>query len=81
MEDIRKEQVSIKEAQSQVREKLTAIQMECELLQEETQLMIQRSAFTQLRLSLMFNILKAREEGHLSKAAQITIEIIARDNM
>ncbi|GMI90060.1 hypothetical protein HRI_002675300 [Hibiscus trionum] len=72
MEDIRREQNSIKEAQSQVRQKLTAIEMECELLQEETELMIQRSALTQLRLSLMFNILKAREEGDLAKAAQIT---------
>ena len=72
MEEISKEQKSIKEGQSQVREKINAIETECELLQEETKLMIQRSALTQLRLVLMLNILKAREEGDFAKAAQFT---------
>ncbi|XP_039013572.1 uncharacterized protein LOC120143277 [Hibiscus syriacus] len=79
-----KERKSIKEAQSQVREKLAAVGMECQVLQEETKLMIQRSASTQLRLSLMFNIIKAREDGDFDKAAHITIllrEIIATDDM
>ncbi|XP_039072053.1 uncharacterized protein LOC120219304 [Hibiscus syriacus] len=84
MEDIRKEQKSIKEAQSQIGEKLRAMGMECEVLQEEIQLMIQRSASTQIRLCLMFNIIKAREEGDFDKAAHMTIllrEKIATDDM
>ena len=72
MEEISNAQKSIKEGQSQVREKLKAIEMECEVLREETKLMIQQSALTQLRLALMLNILKAREEGDFAKAAQIT---------
>ena len=72
MEEISKEQIVIKEAQSEVRGKLMAIEMECEILQEETKFMIKRSAFTQLRLALMFNIIKARQEGDFVKAAQIT---------
>ena len=72
MEEIRKEKESTKEGQLQVREKLKAVEMECELLQEETKCMIQQSALNQLRLALMFNILKARKEGDFAKAAQIT---------
>ncbi|XVF77977.1 hypothetical protein PTKIN_Ptkin14bG0091200 [Pterospermum kingtungense] len=84
MEDISKEQKSIKEGQAQIGEKLKAIEMECKVLQEETKVMVQRSAATQFRLALMLNIYKAREEGDLAKAAQITQllrEMIARDNM
>ncbi|XP_039003600.1 uncharacterized protein LOC120130438 [Hibiscus syriacus] len=84
MEDIRKEQKSIKEAQSQLREKLTATRTECEVLREETKLMIQRSASTQLRLSLMFNIIKAREDADFDKAAHFTLllrETIATDDV
>ena len=46
MEEISNDQKSIKEGQSQVREKLKAIEMECEVLREETKLMIQQSALT-----------------------------------
>ncbi|XVE74305.1 hypothetical protein DITRI_Ditri12bG0006300 [Diplodiscus trichospermus] len=45
--------------------------------------LIQQSALTQLRLALMLNIVKARDEGDFAKAAQITQllrEIVARDN-
>ncbi|XVE74308.1 hypothetical protein DITRI_Ditri12bG0006400 [Diplodiscus trichospermus] len=84
MKETSMEQKNIKDGQLQVREKLRAIEMEYKLLQEETMLVIQRSALTQLRLALMLNIVKARDEGDFSKAAQITQllrEIIARDNM
>ena len=59
IEEIRKKQKRTEEGQSQVREKINAIEMECELLQEKTKLMIQRSALTQLHLALILNILKA----------------------
>ncbi|WRX28206.1 hypothetical protein QQP08_020693 [Theobroma cacao] len=72
IEEIGKEQKSIKEGQSQVREKFKAIEMECQVLKKETELIIQRSALTRLRLALLFHILKAREEGDFAKAAQLT---------
>ncbi|KAK8651674.1 hypothetical protein V6N13_141262 [Hibiscus sabdariffa] len=84
VEELRKEQSNIREGQWQVRQKLKAIETECEALHEESKVMVQKSARTQIRLALMFNILRAREEGDLVKAARFTHllrEIIAKDNM
>ena len=72
MEEISKEQESIKEGQRWVREKFEAIEEECEQLRKETTEMIKQSAITQIRLALMFNILKAREEGNFAKASHLT---------
>ncbi|KAK8479271.1 hypothetical protein V6N11_064498 [Hibiscus sabdariffa] len=83
MEDISREQQSIKEGQSQVRAKFNAIEEEYEQLRNETNQIIQQTANTQIRLGLMFSILKAREQGDLGKAAQLTAllrEMVARDN-
>ncbi|XP_021298818.1 uncharacterized protein LOC110427587 [Herrania umbratica] len=72
MEEISREQESIKEGQRQVRAKFEAIQGECERLREETNNIIQQSAMTQIRLGIMFNILKAREEGNFARASNLT---------
>ncbi|XVF77950.1 hypothetical protein PTKIN_Ptkin14bG0088800 [Pterospermum kingtungense] len=72
MEEISKEQRKIKEGQKQVREKFEAIELECEQLRKETMLITQQSFSTQLRLALMFQILKARENHDFSKASQLT---------
>ncbi|KAK8542537.1 hypothetical protein V6N13_136890 [Hibiscus sabdariffa] len=64
--------IRLREGHSQVREKLKAVETECEALREESKLMIQQSVGTQIRLALMLNILKAREEGDLAKAARFT---------
>ncbi|OMO84855.1 hypothetical protein CCACVL1_10611, partial [Corchorus capsularis] len=72
MEDISKEQKKIKEGQRQVREKFEAIEVECEQLRKETNLIMQQSASTQIRLVFMFQILKARENQEFDKAAQLT---------
>ncbi|XVF77994.1 hypothetical protein PTKIN_Ptkin14bG0092700 [Pterospermum kingtungense] len=72
MEEISKEQESIKEGQRQVREKFEAIEGECEQLRKQTNKIIQQSANTQIRLALMFNILRAREEGDFAKATHLT---------
>ncbi|KAK8647737.1 hypothetical protein V6N13_121464 [Hibiscus sabdariffa] len=80
MEEISEEQKTIKEGQRQVGEKLEAIEEECEQLRKETDAIIRQSAHTQLRLALMFQILKARQEYDFTKAAQLTLllrEIIA----
>ncbi|EOY20397.1 Uncharacterized protein TCM_046287 [Theobroma cacao] len=84
MKEISKEQQSIREGQRQVAVKFKAIEEECEQLRKETHQIIRQSANTQIRLSLMFNILMAREQGDFSKAANLTQllrEIIARDNV
>ncbi|XP_038995803.1 uncharacterized protein LOC120120188 [Hibiscus syriacus] len=72
MEAISKEQQSIKDEQSQVRTKFNAVEEEYEQLRSETNRIIQQTANTQIQLGLMFGILRAREEGDLGKAAQLT---------
>ncbi|KAK8626565.1 hypothetical protein V6N13_134206 [Hibiscus sabdariffa] len=76
------EQKDIKEGQRQVKEKIEAIETECEELKKETRFIIQQSARTQVKLALMFRILKAREAGDLDTAAsltQILREIVGRE--
>ncbi|XP_039055322.1 uncharacterized protein LOC120197991 isoform X2 [Hibiscus syriacus] len=72
IEEISEEQKEIKEKQTQLREKFEAIDLECQQLQKETKLIIQQSARTQIRLALMFQILKARENLEFDKAALLT---------
>ncbi|XP_017979612.1 PREDICTED: uncharacterized protein LOC18507243 isoform X2 [Theobroma cacao] len=84
MKEICREQQSIREGQRQVAAKFKAIEEECEQLRKETHQIIRQSAKTQIRLILMLNILKAREQGDFSKATNLTQllrEIIARDNV
>ncbi|XP_022717587.1 uncharacterized protein LOC111276077 isoform X2 [Durio zibethinus] len=82
MEEISEDQKKIKEGQRLVREKFEAIELECEQLRKETVLITQQSVSTQIRLTLMFQILKARENHDFSKASQLTCvlrELIARE--
>ncbi|XVE53435.1 hypothetical protein DITRI_Ditri03aG0002900 [Diplodiscus trichospermus] len=72
MEEMSKQQQSIKEGQRQVRAKFKAIEDECEQLRQETKQIIRQSENNQIRLSLMFDILKAREQCDVAKAAQLT---------
>ncbi|XWS55383.1 hypothetical protein CRYUN_Cryun10bG0169500 [Craigia yunnanensis] len=72
MEEIGEEQKNIREGQRQVKEKFEAIESECEELKRETRLIIQQSARTQVKLALMFRILKARETGDFNTAASLT---------
>ncbi|KAE8692215.1 Heavy metal atpase 2 [Hibiscus syriacus] len=72
MKEMSKEQESVKEVQRQVEANLRAFQEECDKLRDETSQIIRQSAHTRIRLALMFNILKAREQGDLAQAAQLT---------
>ncbi|MBA0620005.1 hypothetical protein Godav_021891 [Gossypium davidsonii] len=72
MEEISEEQKNIREGQRQVKEKFGIIESECEELKRETRLIIQQSARTQVKLAIMFRILKAREAGELNTAATLT---------
>ncbi|XVF00491.1 hypothetical protein REPUB_Repub04eG0005500 [Reevesia pubescens] len=83
MEEISEEQKHIREGQRQVKEKFEVIESECEELKRETRLIIQQSARTQIKLALMFRILKAREMGDCHTAAHLTEmlrEIVGREN-
>ncbi|EOX96895.1 Uncharacterized protein TCM_006038 [Theobroma cacao] len=82
MEEISEEQKGIREGQRQVREKFEAIEFECEQLKKETNFIIEQSARTQVKLVLMFRIMKAREENDLATAANLTRllgQIVARE--
>ncbi|KAE8672057.1 Peroxisomal 2,4-dienoyl-CoA reductase isoform 1 [Hibiscus syriacus] len=82
MEEISEEKKSIREGQRQVKEKFDMIESECEELKRETRLVIQQSARTQVKLALMFRILKAREADDISTAATLTEmlrEIVGRE--
>ena len=72
MEEISEEQKNIREGQRQVKEKFELIELECEELKRETRLIIQQSSRTQIKLTLMFRILKAREASEFNIAAQLT---------
>ncbi|KAK8519749.1 hypothetical protein V6N12_003724 [Hibiscus sabdariffa] len=69
---INKEQNNIKEVQGQLRQKLEAIDVECEQLRQETIMVTRQSVNTQIRLALMFQILKARENHDFSQASHLT---------
>ncbi|XVE67545.1 hypothetical protein DITRI_Ditri08aG0169500 [Diplodiscus trichospermus] len=84
MEEISDEQKNVREGHRQVREKIDAIEYECEQLKKETKMMIQHSARTQVKLALMFRILKAREEGDsaiVARLAQLLREIVEMEKV
>ncbi|XVE95838.1 hypothetical protein REPUB_Repub02eG0168100 [Reevesia pubescens] len=72
MKEISKEHESIRNGQREVKEKFEMIELECEQLRRETDFITQQSLKTQLRLCLMFQILKARENNDYTKAAALT---------
>ncbi|KAL4272944.1 hypothetical protein GQ457_13G000710 [Hibiscus cannabinus] len=77
-EEISEEQ----EKQTQLSNRFEAIGKQCEQLRKETAVIVQQSARTQIRLALMFQILKARENHDFDKAAVLTAalrEAIARE--
>ncbi|GLT32343.1 hypothetical protein SLA2020_070160 [Shorea laevis] len=72
LREISEEQKSIREGQRQVREKFEAIESECQKLHQETKLITQKSAISRDRLTLMFQILKARQNNDFPTATALT---------
>ncbi|CAK7335911.1 unnamed protein product [Dovyalis caffra] len=72
MAEISQGQKRIREGQKEVREKFREISEEAAKLQEETNLISKQSAANQLRLDLMFEIVKARTENDSAKDASLT---------
>ncbi|XVE83402.1 hypothetical protein DITRI_Ditri16bG0086100 [Diplodiscus trichospermus] len=72
MEGISEEQKNIREGQRQVREKFEAIESECEELKRETRTIIQQSARTQIKLAIMFQIIKSSQQADFATVAKLT---------
>ncbi|GLT52396.1 hypothetical protein SLA2020_257430 [Shorea laevis] len=75
MEGISQEQKRVKEGQEEVREKLIKLGAECDQLRKETEFIFKQRAETQLRLNLIFEILKAKKDGNLSKVTNLTMNL------
>ncbi|KAK8705825.1 hypothetical protein V6N13_049414 [Hibiscus sabdariffa] len=69
---LKEEKESIEEGRRRVQEKMEAIEEECGQITKETNEIIRQTAMTQIRLALMFNILGARQDGDIDKAAHLT---------
>ncbi|GLT32337.1 hypothetical protein SLA2020_070110 [Shorea laevis] len=72
MEEIGEEQKQIREGQRQLREKFEAMEEESKQRREETRQIRMQTKNNQLRLALMFQILKARENNDLVRATELT---------
>ncbi|KAE8677242.1 Retrotransposon, unclassified-like protein [Hibiscus syriacus] len=72
MEEANDEQNNMKEAEGNLTENLEAMEVECHKLRQETILVTQQTVNTQIRLSLMFQILKARGNRDFPQASRLT---------
>ena len=72
MVEISKGQNQIRERQKEVRKKFKEIRKETEKLKGETDVISKQSAANQLRLDLMFQIVKARADNDSAKDAHLT---------
>ncbi|XWS16733.1 hypothetical protein CRYUN_Cryun33cG0004000 [Craigia yunnanensis] len=72
MGNIRENQRCIREEQRNIEEKFGEVKHQCDQLREETQLIMKQSTCNRIRLILMFNILRARQDEDFDKAATLT---------
>lgn len=72
MGKLKDDQQRLTEEQIRMRKRYTEIERQCDELKEETKTVIKQTARTQIKLVLMFKILKARESGDFIEAATLT---------
>ncbi|GLT52401.1 hypothetical protein SLA2020_257480 [Shorea laevis] len=72
MREISEDQKSIREGRKQIRKKFESLESECQKLHQETKLITQQSAISRDRLTLMFQILKARQNNDFPTATALT---------
>ncbi|KAJ6962058.1 hypothetical protein NC652_000884 [Populus alba x Populus x berolinensis] len=72
MVEIREGQKRVREGQKEVRQKFKEIRKESKKLKDDTDLISRQSAANQLRLDLMFQIVKARADNDSAKDAHLT---------
>ncbi|GAV65595.1 hypothetical protein CFOL_v3_09110 [Cephalotus follicularis] len=75
MAEIDAQQKCIAEGQKKVKKKFEEVEYECKKLRMEAKLIWQQSAGTQLRLNLLFQILKAREANDVARDAYLTLSL------
>ncbi|KAE8679209.1 Retrovirus-related Pol polyprotein from transposon TNT 1-94 [Hibiscus syriacus] len=69
MGKIREDQRCIREEQRGIGEKFGDVRRQCHDLRLETQMIVKQSTFNRIRRSIMFSILRARQDGDFDKAA------------
>ncbi|KAI5594722.1 hypothetical protein POPTR_003G102300v4 [Populus trichocarpa] len=72
MVEISEGQERLKEGQREIRQKFEEIESECHKLKEETMNIAKQSDCNQIRINLMFSILKARQDNNFSHAEHLT---------
>ncbi|KAF9685612.1 hypothetical protein SADUNF_Sadunf03G0072700 [Salix dunnii] len=72
MVEISKGQERIREGQREIRKKFEEIESEGRKLKEETMNIAKQSECNQIRINLMFSILKARQENNFAHADNLT---------
>ncbi|KAJ6950457.1 hypothetical protein NC651_004200 [Populus alba x Populus x berolinensis] len=72
MIEIGEGQQRIREGQREIRQKFEEIGSECRRLKEETMNIAKQSDYNQIRINLMFSILKAREDNNFAHADHLT---------
>lgn len=72
MAEISKQHEEIKQGQKEMRERFEEIDSECEQLKKETEGVSHASDNVQLRLNIMLDILKARQEDGFAKVSDPT---------
>ncbi|XP_038688703.1 uncharacterized protein LOC119987870 isoform X2 [Tripterygium wilfordii] len=83
MAEISEEQKCIKEGQRQVRKKYEEIEAERKQLWKETELIATQSAGIQLKLDIMFKLVKARAQNDTALVAELTHslrDLVAKQN-
>ncbi|XP_038680221.1 uncharacterized protein LOC119981237 [Tripterygium wilfordii] len=83
MAEISEEQKCIKEGQRHVRKKYEEIEAERKQLWKETKLIANQSAGIQMKLNLMFKLVKARAQKNTALVAQLTQslrDLVAKQN-
>ncbi|KAJ7014953.1 hypothetical protein NC653_004295 [Populus alba x Populus x berolinensis] len=80
MIEIGEGQQRIREGQREIRQKFEEIGSECRKLKEETMNIAKQSDYNQVRINLMFSILKAREDNNFAHADHLTGLLRLRGN-
>ncbi|KAJ6314064.1 hypothetical protein OIU78_017676 [Salix suchowensis] len=72
MVEIGEGQKRVREGQRVIRQKFEEIESECRSLREETMNITRQSDYNQIRINLMFAILKARQDSDFARADHLT---------
>ncbi|MBA0783427.1 hypothetical protein Gotri_001142, partial [Gossypium trilobum] len=69
MGQIKEDQRCIRDEQRKIRGRLEDVRRQCDEVRLESEAIVKQSAFNRIRLVVMFQIIKAREDGDFDKVA------------